>query len=75
MDCILYQYFSIFQTANKVPDIKVMLDNELFEIQSDMVAKDFLSQDKVKLEILSMAFDIDVNPPSLPFSKYRLTLH
>ena len=48
-----------------MPDVKIILDSEPIEIQSDMIAKEFLSQDKgkIQLEILSLAYDIDVNPP------------
>jgi len=51
--------------ATHVPEIKVKLNNELFQVESDVIAKEFLSQQKgmIQIDILSIPFEIDVNPP------------
>ena len=48
-----------------MPEIKVKLNNELFQVESDVIAKEFLSQQKgmIQIDILSIPFEIDVNPP------------
>ena len=48
-----------------MPEIKVKLNNVLFQFESDVIAKDFLSQEKgiIQIDILSIPFEIDVNPP------------
>ena len=44
-----------------------MLNNELVEVKSDVLAKEFLSQEgrKIQIDICSMPFEIDVNPPKV----------
>ena len=50
-----------------MPDVKIMLNNELVEVKSDVLAKEFLSQEgrNIQLDICSMPFEIDVNPPKV----------
>ena len=68
--------FQAADTVPDVPDVKIILNNEPIETQSDTIAKDFLSQDngRVQLEILSLAFDIDVNPPMVQNVKLADTI-
>ena len=43
------------------------MNNEIIKAGSHIIAKDFLSQEKCKVElnILSVPFEIDVNPPTV----------